>query len=77
MSQVAEALDRTHSWPKNRLATDRGALLRELQSVQRQIFGGGSQMPSAQQLLESGRPDVLQAVAKSGTDFLPPHVVLQ
>ena len=39
--------------------------------MQRQIFGRGSQMPSAQQLVESGRPDILQAVAKSGKDYLP------
>lgn len=64
--QVAQALDRAPSWPRNKLSADLAKLIKETQAAQQQIFGGGTQMPSAEQLSAIGRSDLRQAIIRAG-----------
>ena len=69
--QVGEALDRVSSWPRHKLSRDLDNLVKETKAAQRQIFGGGNQMPCADQLSAIGRTDLRQAIIRAG-DFLGP-----
>lgn len=72
--QVAQALDRVPSWPKNRLSKDLAKLVEETKAAQRQLFGGGNRMPSAEQLSSVGRSDLRQAIIRVGDPLSAPLI---